>query len=292
MATLLASAVCVLAFTFVATLSGITTNNQKSKAGQLVWAPPNVDTPIPSLAATPPCSLPDVLEHVGERAKELVDNLQSFTARETIQFEELDNFGTPDNYETARFEYAVNFDQNHGRLAVQESRAPSSKTESLSHGVTDIGIAAFAVLFHPFYQGDYDMRCEGMDARNGQPAWVVHFRQAKGKRPRTLSFHTPTAAYVAKLKGRAWISADSYEILHIDTNLMEAIPMLNLKGDAVSVDYETVEFSSRNIRLRLPRTAVTFMEYDKQRYIFQHTFTNSLVGSVRTEQVIGSPQQP
>jgi len=289
----LALATCVLLeFTSVATLSGITPNQQRAKAGQLVWAPPNVDAPLPSVALNPPCDLSEVLEHVGERAKELVDNLQNFTARETVQFEELDNFGTPDDYETGRFEYAVNFDENRGNLAVQETRAPASKTESLSHGVTDTGIAAFAVLFHPYYQGDYDMRCEGLDARGGQPAWVVHFQQKKGKRGRTLSFRTSNSTYTAKLKGRAWISADSYEILHIDTNLVEAVPILNLKGDAVSVDYEAVEFSSRNISLWLPRTAITYMDYDKQRYIFQHTFTNSLVGSVQTEQVIGAPPKP
>ncbi len=289
----LAMATCVLLeFASVATLSGITPNQQRAKAGQLVWAPPNVDAPLPSVALNPPCDLSEVLEHVGERAKELVDNLQNFTARETVQFEELDGFGTPDDYETGRFEYAVSFDESRGNLAVQETRAPASKTESLSHGVTDIGIAAFAVIFHPFYQGDYDMRCEGLDARNSKPAWVVHFQQKKGKRARTLSFRTPNSTYVAKLKGRAWISADSYEILHIDTNLMEAVPILNLKGDAVSVDYEAVEFSSRNISLWLPRTAITYMDYDKQRYIFQHTFTDSLVGSVRTEQVIGAPPKP
>jgi len=267
-------------------------SEQKTKEGALHWTPPNVDAPIESLASTPPCELPVVLERATGRAKELIDNLQNFTARETIQVLSLDSMGAPDSSESARYEYAVNFDENGGDLSVKESRAPASKSDGLTGGVPDVGLSALAVIFHPAYRDDYDMKCEGMATWEGHPTWVLHFQQKKAQRARTLTLRTQSASYPAKLKGRAWIAADSYQIQHLEVNLIDAIPMLSLRSDAIALDYAPVQFTSRGIQLWLPREARTFADYEKTRYIVRHSFTNFLLSSVDIQQLIGAPPKP
>ena len=55
-----------------------------AKARELRWDPPEVDAPILSLATTPPCSLPDVLNLAGQRAAQLIGHLQNFDAQEQV----------------------------------------------------------------------------------------------------------------------------------------------------------------------------------------------------------------
>lgn len=264
------------------------------KAGKksvLKWAPPNVDAPIPTLTSTDACSLTDVLGHAGERATELVANLQSFTAEEKIEYAYLDYNGSyfANSTGTVASEYAASFDQKTGALAIHEVRSPSRGANPLPTEFQSIGLIALGLVFHPYYQGDFEMRCEGTDQWNGQAAWVIHFQQRDDKPVRMHSFRTLDGVYKAKLKGRGWISADTGQILHIETNLKEELPQIYLQSEAISVDYAPVEFHSKNMKLWLPQVAEVFFKVRDQRQVVLHTFSNFLLSSVQTEQTLGQP---
>jgi hypothetical protein len=185
-----------------------------------------VDDPISSLSATPPCSLPDVLKQAGQRAEELVDHLQKFIAREQVRYQQTDRQGAPEIYLAPKFEYLVDFGKTFEPLHIHETRTPLSGTEDgpLS-SILDKGLPVLALIFHPSLQGDYEMGCEGATLWNHQPAWVVHFRQMRGKRPRTVTMETPVEVYPRLLnatelrplsiKGRAWIAADSGQVISV-----------------------------------------------------------------------------
>jgi hypothetical protein len=194
-------------------------NASRAQKPPLDWSPPNVDAPVPTLEATPPCELADVLEQAGERAQELVDNLQSFTAREAIRYEQLDGSGAFMASDTAASAYAVGFERPSGGLHITEARTPAAGSGSLPRGFQDSGLPAIALIFHPYYEDDYDMRCEGFALANGEAAWVIHFEQRKDKPSRTRSFRIEKESYPAALKGRAWISAESNQVLRIETTL-------------------------------------------------------------------------
>ena len=98
------------------------------------WSPPNVDAPLPSVDSSTVCPLSEVLEQAGQRAQELVDNLQSFTARETVDYEQTDDFGVPVAGDHALFEYAVGFDEHSGGLKVTEARTPVAGSGGLPQG--------------------------------------------------------------------------------------------------------------------------------------------------------------
>jgi len=257
----------------------------------LRWDPPQVDSPIASLAARPPCSLPAVLDQAGKRATNLVSSLQNFTAHERIRYEETDDLGNPDFGSTEDFNYFVDFGEKSGLLASHETRTPVSKDSVDMTDVRDTGLSVLALIFHPIMQDDYDMSCEGYGSWNENPAWVVRFQQKKDKKPRTLSFHTPNSTYHVSLKGRAWIAADSGEIIHLETNLVAGIAILGLQGNAVSVDYAPVQFHSQSVVLWLPKTAQAYADYGKRRMIIDHTFSDFQLFSVQTQQQIEKPKQ-
>ncbi len=279
------------------------------KVHALRWDPPRVDVLPRSLSAAPSCALPDVLKQAGQRAEELVDHLQNFIAHEQVRYEQTDSpvmlgmsiaTGTQQIANelteisiSAKFDYLVDFGEKSESLKVHETRTPLAGTDDEHLGaILDKGLPVLALIFHPTLQGDYDMRCEGYTQWNNQPAWLVHFRQIKGKLPRTVTMETPLGVQPLSLKGRAWIAAGSGQVLHLETNLVEGIPAIELQESAFSVDYGPVKFQSQDVELWLPKFAVAYTDYAKRRMITEHTFSDFQLFSVQTQQVIQRPKEP
>jgi hypothetical protein len=99
------------------------------------------------------------------------------------------------------------------------------------------------------------------------------------------------------LKGRAWIAADSYQVLHIETDLAEPLLQQRLYTDAVSINYAPVEFHAQNVQLWLPLSAESFTESDNlvggtDRSVVKHTFADFVLFSVQSNQTVEKPAQP
>ncbi|MGH9774421.1 MAG: hypothetical protein ACRD50_05675 [Candidatus Acidiferrales bacterium] len=257
------------------------------------WAPSNVDAPIASLSQTPPCALEDVLAQAAVHAVELVTNLQNFTARERIRYEVLDDFNNPQESQTGVFDYLVFIKESRpGTLLVTETRNGKNAFDAYSGRISDSGLPAMALIFHPYYSGEYDMRCEGLGDWKGRTAWVVHFVQRRDRPSRIRAFQTSDADYPAKLKGRAWIAADSYQILHLETNLIEGVPRIHLRGEGVSIDYAPVQFKTRPVTLWLPESAEVYSDFGDLRYHVEHSFSNFLIFSVDVKENDEAPRKP
>jgi hypothetical protein len=284
----------VLFATLAAALSHPASASQgkPKKPPPLQWNPPEVDAPIPSISATPPCPLSDVLKLASLRTTELIDHLQNFDAHEQVRYEEFDPLGIPTMAIAEKFDYLVDFGPQPGPLKVQETRTPltGSTGENIS-SIVDKGLPVLALIFSPGLQGDYEMRCEGSAQWNNQPAWVVYFRQVNGMRPRTLSMTSAVSSFPVSLKGRAWIAADSGQIMHLETNLVRGVPIIELRANAVSIDYAPVAFPSHNLELWLLKSAVAYTDYGKRRTIIEHTFSDFQLFSVQTQQVIEKPKE-
>jgi VWFA-related protein len=272
----------------------------KSKDPLLLWNPPVIDpktstkpgakTEAPALNADTACPAGEVIIAAGNRASELSNNLNRFDALESTAFESLDRYGVIRSFVPASFDYTVEFDREPGVFRIQESRTPAPNSKAGLAAVQDSGVAAIALIFHPFYREDFEMHCDGTSAWNGRPAWIVRFHQIPGRPSRILEFHTPDAKYGAKLKGRAWIAQDSGQILHLETNLEEGVPMANLVAHAISIDYAPVTFVSQRAELWLPQSATSYSEYTDRRVIMHHAYSDFRLFSVQTASAISAPK--
>jgi hypothetical protein len=248
---------CALAADGVRSAAG---QGKKGVMGE--WQPPDVDAPLAGVSLTPPCTLDDVLKQAAGRAQEMVTNLQQFTAKETMKAEMLNQFGTPSATETRNFDYLVFIHEGtNGLLSVREDHKSTYGTDSFDRTMTDSGLTVLALIFHPEYAGGYEMRCEGQTQYRGQTAWVIHFQQRPGKPAITREFTTETGHYPAKLKGRAWIAADTGQVVRLETNLEQWISAMHLKSEAISIDYGPVKFHSRDATLWLPLSASVYSDF-------------------------------
>src|SRR5579863_1385297 len=82
-----------------------------SDANAFHWLPPGVDSAAPGNIGDAPCSLPAVLEGVGQRMKQLVDGLQKFRATEHIEHFKVDAAGKRESRQTRNFDYVVSVAQ-------------------------------------------------------------------------------------------------------------------------------------------------------------------------------------
>lgn len=265
-------------------------NEKKPKNRALRWKPPALDAQVRGLISSPPCELSTVLAQAGERASDLIDNLQNFTAQEKVAYQSFDREGLVKDAGTDVFDYIVIFHRAPGPIVEEKRNAKHGSSSAVA--TQGRGLPEMVLIFLPNLQDDYEMKCEGRGEWEGQPAWVLHFQQRPDKANRTFSFRGFTDEYSASLKGHAWIAADSGEVIHLEVGLMHEIAPVKVHQWYLSIDYAPVRFTTRDARLWLPESADSYLDLGDLRLIVYHTFSDFLLFSVETEQKIEKPKIP
>lgn len=257
------------------------------------WLPPDVDENVPPVESGTSCSIDEVEKRAGERATELVRNVDRFAATETLTHESINKYGMPGDHEKRKFDYTVSIqDLGKGYLGVTEFRDGAGGQAAFPDGVVTNGLPALALIFHPYYAGNYEMTCEGLARSNGQLAWQVHFRQRVGKpnviKSYQIGMHGPS--YPVALKGRAWIAADSYELVRMETDIVAPIPQIKLLAEHTDIEYGPVDFRKGNVTLWLPKSAEVYFAWRGRQVHRRHSFSNYMLFAVDDQQRIGTPK--
>ena len=135
------------------------------------------------------------------------------------------------------------------------------------------------------------MRCEGLATLDGKRTWQIYFRQRDDKPNRIRSYRIGlTPPHPVALKGRAWFVADSYQILGLQTDLINALPEIRLTVDHTAIEFGPVHFSSRGLDMWLPQTAEVFTDLKGRRIHQRMSFSNYLLFAVDDKQQVSSPK--
>jgi hypothetical protein len=220
--------------------------------------PADIDQAMPPAVTEIPCPLPQLLHGVSERVEELVSNLLQFSARERIEHVEIGRNGNPHRARKTNFTYVAQINQSaSGSPSVEEYRTSEAADENIHGQLVDTGTAAFALT------------------------WQLHFAQ-RPNRGNFFHVYRVGVTYYPVLKGRAWIAADNYEVLRLETYLLEPIAQIRLQREHSDIQYGPVEFPKQNVRLWLPQIAELYMDYRGHRYQRRHTFSNFQLFRVET----------
>jgi tetratricopeptide (TPR) repeat protein len=262
--------------------------------GSSNWMPPDIDESVPPLEPGATCALEEVVQNAGARMQELIQNVDRFTATEAVTHELIDKKGLSLGVETAKFDYVVSIEALRGGfLNVDEYRQLKSSSPGFPGGIATNGLPAMVLAFHPRFAKNYEMSCEGLARASGQLAWQVHFLQRKD-RPnelRSYKFGGDGPRYQVPVKGRAWIAADTYQIVRIETDLVAPLPEIRLMADHIAVEYGPVHFRGGTVDMWLPQIAEVFYQWKGTRVHRQHRFSNYLLFSVEDKQKISTPKQ-
>lgn len=234
-----------------------------------------------------PCPLSQILEGASERATEMVENLQRFTATEKIEHTEFRKNGKPRYSANQVFSYVAEIDQASGSFWVEEYR--SAKTQGEPPPLSDTGTAAFALIFHPQKIGNFEFRCEARTDLHGISVWQLSFEESPDPRKSFHQIRIERSIYQLRFKGRAWIAADDYQILRLQTDLVAPIPQIHLQQEHLDITYAPVDFDKRKLRVWLPENASMQIRYRGHSYQRVHSFSHFQLFLVVTEQTVKEP---
>jgi len=259
----------------------------------LHWLPPSVDDGVPPVEPGVPCSPADVLKGVSERVQELPAVVDRYTATEVLHQEDVNNAGVADSVADLSFNYVASVREIKNKygesLDVQEYRNGSTGTEMFPNKMASVGLPSIVLIFHPMLVKDFDMKCEGLSRAQGSFAWQVYFRQRADQESRIRRYRMGGHVFPIALKGRAWIDANTFQVVRLETDLREPHPELRLNSEHLVMEYGPVKFKSRSEELWLPMSADYYAILRGQRFHRRHSFTNYVLFSIEDKQQIGAP---
>jgi tetratricopeptide (TPR) repeat protein len=257
------------------------------------WRPSGIDEVKPPVATGVSCPYERVMEMSGERVKELVHDVSRIAAIEHLLHERVDEMGNPATKETRDFNYVASVSEEEpGFIAVDEYRAEHLSRADFPDEISSSGFATLAHVFHPGMRENFEMTCEGLGNWHGQAAWLVHFKQREDQPARIHDYRVGGEIYSLRLKGRAWITADKFQIVRIESELVSPMPKIQLRSEQQVVEYGPVPFPEKNLELWLPKSAEIYLDFRKRRYFRRHSFDHYMLFSVNAEEKRKEPNTP
>ncbi|MGH9546255.1 MAG: tetratricopeptide repeat protein [Terriglobales bacterium] len=256
------------------------------------WEPPGIDAVNPPVAAGVACPYQQVLDNVGDRVKQFADDVVRFSAIEGLLHEQLDELGNPVSKVTRTFDYMASISNSRpGYLSVDEFRIERSGREESPDHIATRGLPTLAFVFHPDLRDSFQIACEGLGQWNGQATWLLHFRQRDDRPNRLHEYNAGGFTYPGNLKGRAWIAASTFQIVRIESELVNPIPQLQILNEHQTVEYGPVLFQKTNTELWLPKKAELYLDVHKRHYFRRLSFDHFMLFSVDSEGAVGEVKQ-
>jgi tetratricopeptide (TPR) repeat protein len=255
------------------------------------WRPPDIDDTKPTFAAGVTCPAAEVIQESGKRVEEFAQDLSRFAADEDLFHQSMDAFGISTRTETRKYEYVAMVSEPHpGAVSIDEFRSDKGTQPGDPDAIQSTGFITLALVFHPDMQKDFEFVCEGQSDWRGQTSWIVHFRQRRDRPNRMHSYRVRDQNFPVDLKGRAWITADKFQIVRVEADMVEPIPAISLLSEHQTVEYGPVPFPKKNTTLWLPKHAEIYIDLHRHHYYRRHSLDHYLLFSVDTEEKPKVPQ--
>jgi tetratricopeptide (TPR) repeat protein len=255
------------------------------------WEPPGIDDVKPAVARDVACPYEKVVDGVGATVKQFVDDVSRFNAIEDVLHEDLNDLGNPIVKDTREFNYVATISEpKPGILAVDEFRTGRSDVSDFPGQIATRGLPSLALVFHPDMRDNFEITCEGLSQWNDKAVWLLHFRQREDRPNLIRSYVVGGQVYPVNLRGRAWVSANTFQIVRMESEMMRPMPQIQLLSEHQIVDYGPVAFPKKSVELWLPKSAELYFDFRKHRYFRRHTFRDFLLFSVDSDSNVSQPR--
>jgi Flp pilus assembly protein TadD len=207
-------------------------------ANERPWAPLDIDSHEFPLAQNAPCSAEEILPLAQHRLKSQLQNFEKFTATEHIDHQEIDRLGRPGPVKSRDFSYIVFVYRYAGdSFFLDEDRYSSGKDSSFPTSLATTGLNNLGIsILQPATRTEFVYQCEGLASIRGKAAWQIRFQEKKNSQGGIRDWKRGGKLYQIPVKGRIWLSSASFDVLRIETDLLEPVQTLNLTRDHLRVD--------------------------------------------------------
>ena len=166
-----------------------------------------------------------------------MESINQFAATEVIERERLDRDGNPKMHVRSRSDYVATIRSlGAGNYQVSEFRGQTQGVRSFEGDLAASGSPALALIFHPTHLEEFDMTCAGLTTWRGHEPWEIRFRQRTDRPTSIGGFMIGHRDFDILLKGSAWIDSVNYQLVHLETDLLQPIPEAKLDMLHQSID--------------------------------------------------------
>lgn len=120
----------------------------------------------------------------------------------------------------------------------------------------------------------------------------MRFQQRDDRPNHMHAYKLGNQVHPVALKGRAWITADKFQISRIEAEMIKPMPEIQLQSEHQIVEYGPIPFAHRNTSLWLPKSADIYFDFRKHHYYRRHSFDHYMLYSVDTEEKRKEPAAP
>ena len=256
------------------------------------WSPPDIDSREYVVAPDVACSEETVVGRTAARTLKQLESFEKFSATEHIEHQEIDVNGNPLSTRDKDFRYMVFVERpRNGWLFLNEDRDGGDSLSEFPTSLATRGLVGLGVFFFsPEYQSDFNYKCEGLGQWHGRATWEIRLEQKKEIPSRVMTWRNRQGLFPVPLKARVWVAANTYDVVHIETDLREPVPTIELGMEHLVIDYGPVNFEHGQTSLWLPWHADMYLQLHNKRYHHKHTLTNYALFSVDTDHHISAPK--
>jgi Flp pilus assembly protein TadD len=256
------------------------------------WSPPDIDSREYVVARDVACSEETVVGRTSARTLKQLESFEKFSATEHIEHQEIDVNGNPVSTHDKDFTYMVFVERPRSDwLFLNEDRNGHDSLSEFPTNLATRGLVGLGVFFFsPEYQSDFNYKCEGLGQWHGQATWEIRLEQKKEVPSRVMTWRNRQGVFPVPLKARVWVAANTYDVVHIETDLREPVPTIELGMEHLVIDYGPVNFEHGKTSLWLPWHADMYLQLHNKRYHHRHTLTNYELFSVDTNHQISAPK--
>src|SRR6202167_5956265 len=106
------------------------------------------------------------------------------------------------------------------------------------------------------------------------------FRAREDRPSHIQDYVVGTHTYPIRLKGRAAINADKFQIVRIESEVISAFKGIGVLAEHQIAEYGHVLYEKKNVQLWLPETAEVYLDFHRHRYYRRHSFDKYMLFSV------------
>jgi len=261
------------------------TSAENTRAPRDRWVPPDIDTIPPPAAPSISCSLPDVISRTGTQIQDLVHNLDRISATEIIEHENVGRSGNLLRPDVHKFNYVFSLKEgSDGYMSSEEFRSRDINPNQSPDDVVTANMPSGVLVFHPNYVTNFRMSCEGLGNWRDQSAWQIRFEERPDCACNMSVIIIGGKTYNVRFRGIAWILADSYQLVHMEMDLAEAIPKIRLRLYHQVFEYRFVSFPKSDAGFWLPLSVGLYMDFRGHRFYRRHTYVDFKLFSINVQQ--------
>jgi hypothetical protein len=195
-------------------------------------------------------------------------------------------------HEIRTFDYEVIIKHSGaGGILLDEYRNGSSDPSEFPAHIATTGLPAMALIFHPSMVSEFNLTCEGLGSWDGHPTWQLRFAQRADRPNRLRVYVVDGQSYPVPLRGRVWVDAGTFQVRHLESELIHPVQEIALNQEHISIDYGPVQFHSHTQQLWLPLHAEVYWERRGVRIYRRHTFSDFKLFEVQSAQQIQNPAE-